>query len=246
MRTIESDNMTFSKLSNKIQAHKSAAHLKQMKCFFKTGIGDYAEHDVFIGVKTPQLRQIAGSDLGLSVGVLSKCLQSEIHEYRLFGAIMLTLQYSQAPQRTIEIIWDHIDCFNNWDIVDTMAPKTLGTHYVNKDANALRQLAKSHNQWNRRLAMVSSLAFIQLGKFDYTLKLAAAFLEDKAILMHKATGWMLREIAKRDKETLDTFLKENIMHISATTLSYSTEHYTMQERKAWQLRRKRLNAEGKI
>jgi len=172
-----------------------------MRWFFKTGSGEYGEGDVFIGLKVPVQRKLAREFGDLSFVELQKLLNSTIHEERLISLLVLIDKYQKSNESDKERIFNFYlknrEGINNWDLVDTSAPKIIGKHLLMKDKIILVKFAKSGNLWERRIAILSTLEFIKHNDYLPTLKIAKILLNDEHDLIHKAVGWMLREIGKK-------------------------------------------------
>jgi 3-methyladenine DNA glycosylase AlkD len=201
--------------------------------FFKTGPGQYGEGDVFLGLSVPQTRQVAKEHVDLSFQDLEHLLASPIHEERLLALEVLCMQYKKAPKQVVDFYLSHLQGVNNWDLVDLSAPKILGDFLLNEPRNILYDLVKSPVLWERRISIIATLAFIRKGDFADTLSLATQLLGDKHDLMHKAVGWMLREVGKKDRATLEGFLKNHNTVMPRTALRYAIEHFTKAEREVW-------------
>lgn len=207
---------------------------KQYKKFFKDSYTD--NKDRFIGISQPDIKAVAKRHKDATLKDIQKLLKSDIHEYRMLGGILLINKYKNEEfQRKIiyEFYLKNLKSFNNWDLVDTTADKIIGK-YLLKNKNErqiLYKLAKSKNLWQKRISIISTFEFIRNKKFNDSIKIAKIHLEDKHDLMHKATGWMLREIGKRDKDLLLKFLKNNYKKIPRTTLRYAIERFPEEERK---------------
>src|SRR5215212_2256430 len=176
-----------------------------MQRFFKTGPGQYGESDIFIGVMVPQSRRVARKFCQLPLGEVRTLLYSHIHEERLVALLILAWSYSISSSREkeeeiVRFYLDNIKQVNNWDLVDLSAPNILGAHLVDRDDRRRRlyKLAGSENVWERRIAILATHHFIRNGDFSDTLKIAEMLLQDRHDLIHKAAGWMLREVGKRD------------------------------------------------
>jgi 3-methyladenine DNA glycosylase AlkD len=229
---------TTARLSSARAALHAAASPKKaaiLHRFFKTGKGEYGEGDQFIGVVVPTQRKIAARFKSLPVADIVRLLHSPIHEERLTALLIMVDHYargSQAIKRTIyKTYLANASCINNWDLVDLSAPNIVGNHLLNKPGTALKRLARSHNLWERRIAIISTLTFIRHGNFSDTLAISEILLRDRHDLIHKAVGWMLREVGKRDRSVLDAFLTRHAARMPRTTLRYAIEKYPEQERK---------------
>lgn len=197
--------------------------------FFKTGPGEYGEGDRFLGVTVPLQRQIARRHREASLPELAKLVDSPIHEHRLTGFLILTEQYRKADEATRERLFafcqKHLAQLNNWDIVDTVAPKLIGEHLLTHPElrKQLYTLARSPSLWKRRIAIMSTQAFIRRGDFADTLALAEQLLHDPQDLIHKAVGWMLREVGARELPRLESFLEHHAGEMPRTMLRYAIE-----------------------
>jgi 3-methyladenine DNA glycosylase AlkD len=193
--------------------------------FFKTGPGQYGEGDTFIGVMVPQSRQVAKRFNDLALEEIRDLLYSDVHEERLVALLILVQKYAklQDKEKIVKFYLDNIKQINNWDLVDLSAPCILGAHLMDKDRSLLYRLAKSNNVWERRVAIVATHHFIRNNDFADTLKIAAMLLHDRHDLIHKAAGWMLREVGKRDVAALEQFLDSHCTAMPRTMLRYAIE-----------------------
>lgn len=199
--------------------------------FFKCGKGEYGEGDRFIGVTVPETRKVARNFPNVSYDVIETLLESEWHECRLCALLILRERYGKYPEEVVKFYLSHLKGINNWDLVDLSAPYILGEHLTGKeDRSILYELAGSDNMWEQRISVVSTLMLIRHGIFADTLKLAKLFMETGHDLMQKAVGWMLREIGKRDRNTLETFLEENKCRMPRTMLRYAIEKFPPEQR----------------
>jgi 3-methyladenine DNA glycosylase AlkD len=218
--------------------------------FFKTGLGQYGEGDIFIGVMVPHSRQVAKKFSQLPLGEVRTLLYSRIHEERLVALLILALRYSSSAsssreenEEIVKFYLDNIKQVNNWDLVDLSAPNILGAHLMvdNRDdrrRKLLYKLAKSENVWERRIAIVATHHFIRNGDFSDTLQIAEMLLQDRHDLIHKAAGWMLREVGKRDSAAEEAFLEKHCSVMPRTMLHYAIER--LPERKRRRYTRKKL------
>lgn len=220
--------------------------------FFKTAPGGYGEGDIFIGVVVPDTRLVAKKYIDLSFSELEKIISSPIHEERLCGLIILTLRYKRDKdeQSRKKIFTFYMKMLraghvNNWDLVDVSAP-IIGDFLISdpKHLDLLEKLSRSKNLWQRRTAMIFTFAFLRKGITGPTVVIAENLLEDSHDLIHKAVGWMLREMGKRDPYLLKSFLKENAPYMPRTALRYSIERLPESERKRW-LAIKPINQNGR-
>lgn len=203
--------------------------------FFKTGEGEYAQGDKFIGVVVPDQRSVAKKYYKeASLDDVQKLLDSPIHEHRLTGLFILTYKFEKAKEVEREIIYNfylkNTKAINNWDLVDCSAHKIVGQYLIDKDRSILYKLAKSKNLWEQRIAILSTFAFIRVKDFEDCLNLAEGFLTHKHDLIHKAVGWMLREVGKKDELVLVSFLNPNYQKMPRTMLRYAIEKFPEQRR----------------
>ena len=185
---------------------------KILQGFFKTGKGQYGEDDIFLGIVVPEQRKVAKKYSNLNLGEIKKLLSSKIHEHRLVSLFILANQYQKADKQTKKKIFNfylkNAKNINNWDLVDLSAPNIVGDYLLNKDKSILYKLAKSKNIWEKRIAIMATFSFIRNNGFDATLKISEILLEDEHDLIHKAVGWMLRELGKRNQAIEEKFLKK--------------------------------------
>ncbi len=206
--------------------------------FFKTGKGEYGEGDTFIGVTVPQVRSVVKQFRDLSLEDVEMLLKSPIHEARLGGLLVLVSQYQKADaavrKRIAKFYLDHLDSVNNWDLVDSSAHQILGPHIeATGDTQILDRLAKTKHLWRERVAIVTTYHFIRLGQFEHTIRIAEILLHHDHDLIHKAVGWMLREMGKRDRKTLEKFLKKHSKTMPRTALRYAIEKFDEPTRKRY-------------
>lgn len=208
--------------------------------FFKTAPGQYGHGDKFIGVTVPEQRQVARQFRDLPLAETLALLQSPIHEERLTALIILVGQFARAKQdparreAIVKAYLKHLKWVNNWDLVDSSAGYILGVWLLDKDRRLLYKLVRSKVLWERRVAMIATQAFINAGDSADALKLAALLLDDPEDLMHKAGGWMLREVGKRvSREDLRAFLRRHAAKMPRTMLRYAIEHLDKAEQKRW-------------
>jgi 3-methyladenine DNA glycosylase AlkD len=203
--------------------------------FFKTGKGQYGEGDKFCGITVPVQRKIASRYKHLPLVDLKKLLRSQVHEHRFTALEILVFQYESgdpaAKRKIFAFYLDNASRINNWDLVDTSAPYIVGQHLLSGPRRILYRLAKSKDLWERRIAIVSTMAFIAQNDLKDTFAIAALLLKDKHDLIHKAVGWMLRETGKRSQPELLKFLKHNYTAMPRTTLRYAIERLPAEQRK---------------
>lgn len=205
--------------------------------FFKTGPGQYGEGDEFLGIRVPVLRKLAKQFRNLPVAKVEALLRSLMHEERLLALLILVRKYERGDDATrsqvYELYCDNLAHVNNWDLVDSSAHKIVGPYLRDKDRSYLHELAHSDDLWKRRVAIISTLAYIQKGEHQETLAIAETLLHDKEDLIHKAVGWMLREMGKRDESLLLAFLKEHYREMPRTMLRYAIERLPERQRKQY-------------
>lgn len=237
--------LTAASIREELAAVASRDDSKFLSGFFKTGPGQYGDGDVFIGVRVPDTRAIARRYRDLPLEEIYELLESEIHEHRLAGLVVLTERYKRAKTNRLrqELFDFYLDAalrgrVNNWDLVDVTAP-TFGDYLVRHPRKTLiLNLARSENLWERRLAMMFTFAHIRAGEFGVSQHIAMILLNDKHDLIHKAVGWMLREIGNRDVEVLRAFLAQHHTTMPRTMLRYAIEKLEPAERACWMAKEK--------
>lgn len=207
-----------------------------LRRFFRTGPGEYAEGDVFCGVTVPEIRRIAADFRTLPVSEIELLIQSPVHEHRLAALVILCTRHKRAgaEERTVlrELYLRQLNHVNNWDLVDGSAAEMVGQEL--RSNRALRnRLVKSQNVWLRRIAIVGTFAELRAGRTDLTFEIARCLLADKHELIHKATGWLLREAGKRCEPDLIEFLRSNYARLPRTTLRYAIERFAPERRRLW-------------
>lgn len=206
--------------------------------FFKSGPGEYAEGDICLGVRVPVIRQIAKEFVQADLQVIFKLLKSKYHEERLLALIMMGNRCKKAPDSAEhKVIYDHYlantQYVNNWDLVDCSAHYIVGRYLLNRSRKPLYKLAKSKLLWDRRISMIANWIFIREGETEDVLKLAEIHLNDEHDLMHKAVGWMLREMGKRHRESETEFLDRHYKQMPRTMLRYAIEKYPEKDHQAY-------------
>jgi len=192
--------------------------------FFKTGPGQYGEGDIFLGLTVPQSRVLARKYKNLPLSQIQTLLKSKFHEERLIALLILVHQFANNPKAIYDFYLNNTKYINNWDLVDLTAPKIVGEFIMDHPSDILFKLVKSDNLWERRIAILSTFAFIYKGRPEPTLQISKLLLSDKHDLIHKAVGWMLREVGKRcSQKTLTDFLDLNLNLLPRTTLRYAIE-----------------------
>ena len=208
-----------------------AAHSQR---FFKTGKGEYGYGDKFLGIRVPILREAAKLFKDASETEITRLLKSKYHEIRLLSLLILVGQFSMGSEDEKEKIYNlylkHTNYINNWDLVDTSAHYIVGVWLTDRDRSKLYELANSNNLWERRISIMSTFYFIKNGDYRDTLKLSETLINDSEDLIHKAVGWMLREIGNRDQEVEEEFLKKHYKQMPRTMLRYSIEKFSNERR----------------
>lgn len=211
-----------------------AAHSQR---FFKTGKGEYGENDVFLGIRTPALREQAKRFKTEPLNCVLESLRSPYHEERLCALFLMVLQFSRGSDSEKTAIYqaylEHTDYVNNWDLVDSSCHKIMGPYLFEKNRQILYRLAESDSLWERRIAMMTTYYFIKHDQYQDTLRLAEILRDDKEDLIHKVAGWMLREVGKRDVAVEKDFLQQHYQHMPRTMLRYAIEKFPAQERKRY-------------
>jgi len=197
--------------------------------FFKTGKGEYAEGDVFMGIRVPELRELVKKCKTFVIEDILELLKSKLHEERLLALFLLVDRFKKGDEKMKERIYRlylaNTACVNNWDLVDSSAHLIVGAFLENKDRKILYQLAKSKSMWERRIAVIATFYFIRKNEFEDTFKICAQLIGDKEDLIHKATGWMLREAGKRDQAAEEGFLVKHYKKMPRTMLRYAIERF---------------------
>ncbi len=211
-----------------------AANLQR---FFKTGPGQYGNGDVFLGIKMPQLRGLAKQYRDATLATITTLLESRYHEERMLALVLLMEFYEAADEPSRQDAYDlylsHTHRINNWDLVDVSAPRIVGRHLQERPRKILYQLARSPLLWERRVAILATAWFIRLDDFDDTLQIAEILLPDDHDLMHKAVGWMLREVGKRNLAAEEDFLKTHYRGMPRTMLRYAIERFPEPRRQSY-------------
>ena len=224
-------------LLTKLQSLANEQHAAILSRFFKTGPGQYGEGDVFIGIKVPTLRKFAKEFASLSLIDIECILQSEIHEARLVALLLLMTRAAKADAKNRKLIFDlylaNTKRINNWDLVDISAPQIVGAYLADKSRKPLYKLARSSSLWERRISILSTFHFIRQNDFGDTLSIAEILLHDDEDLIHKAVGWMLREVGKRELDVEEAFLQKHYHLMPRTMLRYAIEKFPERKRLAY-------------
>lgn len=226
------------KIAAELRGYADPERARALSSYFKTGKGQYGEGDVFIGVTVPDARRVARKFRGAGLGEVKTLIRSRVHEERLTGFLMLVEKFRAADERAKRAIYrfymENAERANNWDLVDLTAGRIAGEYLSGKDRSVLYRFARSRNLWKRRIAIISTSAFIGKGDCSDTFRIAKMLLNDRHDLIHKAVGWMLREAGKRcgqDKEM--AFLDRHYRKMPRTMLRYAIERFGEEERKRY-------------
>ncbi|OGG03543.1 DNA alkylation repair protein [Candidatus Gottesmanbacteria bacterium RBG_16_37_8] len=223
------------KLVRDLNKLKNPQKAKLLARFFKTGKGEYGEGDIFFGLTVPQQRSIAKRYSDLTVPDLQELIDSPIHEYRLISLLIIVEKYKKGnfkeKEKIVDFYLKNTSQINNWDLVDLSAEKILGDYLMDKDKSIIYKLTESANIWERRISILTTFQFIKNKKYDDTLKISEILLKDKHDLIHKAVGWMLREIGKRDQKIEEIFLQKYYKIMPRTMLRYAIERFNESKKK---------------
>ncbi|MFN6946635.1 MAG: DNA alkylation repair protein [Cytophagaceae bacterium] len=223
--------LTAEKLIDDLNQHANVDRASVMVRFFKTGKGEYGEGDVFIGVSVPVVKKIAKAYArAVSLSETKKLLQHSIHEIRLAGTFILVFKFEKAnndseKKEIVDFYLDNIHAFNNWDLIDASAHKILGVYWVDKSKDTLYALANSGDLWKQRIAIMATFYDIKRGEFKHTLGIAEILLHHPHDLIHKAVGWMLREVGKKNLDVELDFLMKHYRSMPRTMLRYAIEKF---------------------
>jgi 3-methyladenine DNA glycosylase AlkD len=213
------------------------AKAQVMQRFFKTGPGQYGEGDVFIGVTVPDSREIAKKFDDLALEEIKELLDSSVHEERMVALFILVRKYGRAlayeKEKIFKFYLSNSSRINNWDLVDLSGPAILGAHLVDGTRKHLYRLAKSDNVWERRMAIVATLYFIRENDFTDTFKIAEMLMHDSHDLIHKAAGWMLREVGKKDPAAEEAFVARHCHSMPRTMLRYAIEKFPASKKRRY-------------
>ena len=214
------------------------AQAVQLRRFFKTGPGEYGEGDVFVGVKMPVLRGLVRELEALPIEGAAQLLQSAVHEERMLALLLLVRRFEHCKDepvraRIYELYLANTARINNWDLVDATVAQIVGAHLEGRGRGTLYELARSQSLWERRMAMIATLRYIRKGDFDDALRIADALMGDREDLIHKAVGWMLREVGERDRAVEEAFLKPRYKAMPRTMLRYAIEKFEEGLRKSY-------------
>jgi 3-methyladenine DNA glycosylase AlkD len=227
MSSLQAARAELERLGNPVRAAAS-------RRYFKTGPGEYGEGDLFLGVPVPDTRRLARRHRLAPLDEVTELLRSPVHEERLLALLIFVYAYPKADAARRRQIYDaylgHTRLVNNWDLVDCSAPHVVGAHLFDRDRRPLYALAASPSLWERRIAIIATFHFIRREDYGDTLSLAARLLADKEDLIHKAVGWMLREVGNRDLKAETGFLRAHYKRMPRTMLRYAVERFPEGER----------------
>jgi 3-methyladenine DNA glycosylase AlkD len=229
--------MSAEEISKLLQKMGNKEDARFLQGFFKTGVGQYGEGDIFLGIRVPALRELAKEYKALPLKEILLLLRSPYHEVRLFALILFVNAFAQGDESIEKKIYDlymaNTRYINNWDLVDISAPDIVGAFLIERNRKPLYQLVKSKTLWERRIAVLATFYFIKNNQFADSLKIAVILLQDKEDLIHKAVGWMLREVGKRDIVCAESFLQKHCRTMPRTMLRYAIERFTPSKRRRY-------------
>ncbi len=218
-----------------LESVSDPVYADRLQGFFKTGEGEYGEGDLFIGVRVPDQSRVAKKYKELSLPDSRLLLHSKVHEHRLTALFILVEQFNKGDDKTrkqiVDLYLENIAYVNNWDLVDSSAPKILGEWLVDRPRDLLYDMADGEVLWERRISIVSTFAFIARGELDDALALAESLIDDEHDLIHKASGWVLREVGKKDVNVLEEFLMRHSRRMPRTMLRYAVEKLSPSRKK---------------
>jgi len=224
-------------LKQDLQKLANPQQAQLLQRFFKTGPGEYGEGDVFLGIKVPEQRKVAKKYKNLPLEDLRSLLSSKIHEERLIALFILIFHYQKTKNKTelINFYLKNTKHINNWDLVDLSAPRLLGDYLLNNDRKIIYKLANSKDLWEKRIAVLATFMLIKHNQYEDTLNISTILLNDQHDLIHKAVGWALREIGKKDQKAEETFLHQHYQTMPRTMLRYAIEKFPEPLRKKYLL-----------
>ncbi len=230
MKTLKK-TVTVSEIQKALRTLQDPKRAKVSAWFFKTGKGQYGEGDQFLGIRVPEIRGVVKQYKDAPLTVVESLIKSAWHEERLLGWLLLVYQFQHqknelSQKKLVDFYLVNTRFCNNWDLVDSSSHQILGAWLLQRSPAILMKLARSSSLWERRIAIVSTYAFIREGRFDETFKIATVLLNDSEDLIHKAVGWMLREVGKQGGEiALEVFLQQHLNTLPRTTLRYAIERF---------------------
>ena len=229
--------MAYQEIMSRLHSLANPEIAEHSQRFFKTEEGEYGFGDKFLGIRVPVIRQAIKKFKTIPLSVAEKLLKSEYHEVRLYALLLLVFRFSESrvdkQDEIYHLYLSNIQYVNNWDLVDSSAHHIVGAYLENKDRSVLYDLSKSNSLWERRIAIMSTFFFIKNNQFDDTLHISEQLLSDQEDLIHKAVGWMLREIGKRDLAIEVEFLKAHYQKMPRTMLRYAIEKFNKEERQKY-------------
>jgi 3-methyladenine DNA glycosylase AlkD len=229
--------MSVQSIQDELAALSNPQVAEHSQRYFKTGPGEYGEGDRFRGIRVPVLRKLAQRHKAIRLADVETLLHSPFHEDRLLALLILVRQFgrvgSQAQEKIYNLYLSNTRYINNWDLVDSSAGYIVGAYLLDRDRSPLVELARSSLLWERRIAIIATSYFIGQNQFAETLKVARVLLTDREDLIHKAVGWMLREIGQRDQATEEAFLREHYRQMPRTMLRYAIEKFPEPQRQAY-------------
>ena len=222
------------KIRNKIKGLADKEKASHLQRYFKTGKGEYGEGDIFLGIRVPDIRRLVKEFRGIGIAEAEEFMKSKFHEERLFSLLVLVDLFKRGDDKIKKKIYSlylrKTKFINNWDLVDLSAHDIVGGYILDKNRKVIYKLAVSNSLWERRISIISTYCFIRHQMFADTLKIAEILLKDKEDLIHKAVGWMLREVGKRNMEVEEVFLKKHYKSMPRTMLRYSIERFPEKKR----------------
>ena len=225
------------RLARLLRVHADPARVPVLQRFFKTGPGEYAEGDVFLGVTVPRVRQVCRACGDATLDEMLTLLRSPVHEERLLALLLMVDAFKRTDDRQKKRIYDaylaSTAFINNWDLVDSSAPHIVGAWLADRSRRPLTALARSSSLWERRIAILATHWFIRRGETEETFRIADMLLEDEHDLIHKAVGWMLREAGKRDAAAERAYLRTRYRRMPRTMLRYAVERFPEEERRRY-------------
>jgi 3-methyladenine DNA glycosylase AlkD len=229
--------VTATAIRARLREHSNPATAAVLQRFFKTGPGEYGEGDQFLGLKVPTIRGVCRECRGTPLSEVRKLLRSPIHEERSLALFLLVDAFERGNdddrRRIYRFYLDHTSCINNWDLVDASAAQIVGVWLRTRSKSPLSRLARSPQLWERRIAIVATFDSLRQGEFDDTFRIAGLLLRDDHDLIHKAVGWLLREVGKRDGAAERRFLKSRYKKMPRTMLRYAIERFPESERRKY-------------
>lgn len=227
--------MSLIEIRKEISKQKNPSQAIILQRFFKTGKGEYGEGDIFYGIKVPVQRNISKQFKDLPFDDLKFLINSKVHEERLIAAFILVEQFQKGDEKKQKAVFDFYiknrKGINNWDLVDLSAPKIVGQYLIDKDKSLLYKFANSKDLWEKRIAILSTFTFIRQHWFEDTFNISEILMHDAHDLIHKAVGWMLREVGNRDLESEEEFLRKHYKTMPRTMLRYAIEKFPEKKRK---------------